>query len=60
MFMGTIDSYYFIPLSVNLALTGVTKSVRSKTSWPDFQLIRVKYHVVLGQFKLKHPDPAFE
>ena len=45
MLIGTIDFYLFIPFSLSLTLSGITRSAQSKTYWlhflAHFHLIRM-------------------
>ena len=54
--VGTIDLYHLIPLTMTVNLAGVTRSEQSLLApihfWHTFQVVRMKFGMVLKQFKL--------
>ena len=64
MFIGTIDFYHFMQISLTLTLPGVTKSTRSKTYWLHF-LTRFssdqnEISSVDEAIQAEHPETTFD
>ena len=63
MLKVSIDFYHFVPLSLTLAWPCATGSAQSKTYWFRFShishLIKMKFDVVMKQFKLNVPSKIF-